>query len=122
MAKKRRRRTRRDLDPATLEFMPDHLRWVACHPLIGVTKDKMTKEQEVVDAKYNKDNPCPHQLSQNMFDHYRGSPSKLDRLFFNVARYWSEHAKKKANAASEQEDVAIADLEATMAQALGATL
>jgi hypothetical protein len=114
MAKKRRKRKK-----DTLEYMPSFLRWVADHPLLRVKDADLDTLHVDAEKVYLKGNPCPSQMAQNMLEHYRGNPAKLDRLFFNVTRYQIEHEKRQANTALDKEDAAIADLEATMKMALG---
>ena len=112
MAKKRRTEDE-------LAFMPGWLRWTADNPLLHVKLEDMGPKERKIERDYIAKHPCPSQFSQNLFNQYRGSTQRLEKLFLRVSNHWAASARKKANEIASEEDVAIADLEVAKAAALG---
>jgi hypothetical protein len=102
-----------------LAFMPRWLRWVSDHPLLHVAAEDMGAKERKIEREYLEEHPCPSQFSQNLFNQYRGSTVRLEKLFLRVSNHWAASARKKANELASEEDVAIADLEVAKAAALG---
>jgi len=110
------------------DFLPPFIAWLVDHPLLLLSEEALDDDEMptrrrnalIKEGKaYEEANPCPSQFARNLFGHYRGQGSKLDKLFFNTSRHYSDHIRKKAKKIEEEEDEAIADLEKTMLAALG---
>jgi len=130
MAKKKAKRKIKPFNEDA-EWLPPFILWLAHHPLLMYTEEDLSSEDMPArkrnallrdGVKYEKENECPSQMAKNMFMHYRGSGGKLEKLFFNASRHYSDYIRKKAKKVEQEEDEAIADLKKVFTAALGAGL
>lgn len=103
-----------------LELLPEYLRWVVCHPGLGLMAGAdEVKEDPVCQAvigTYERLNKCPNQAARNRFMLCLGDKKATEQLFKDVDKLISDERKKKKDPGAVEDDPAVVDAECAAAE------